>query len=621
MTTYTGTVTVTDSKGKTATSAVTITELNPPLSVTNTVEPPEGDPGTEYTITAKAAGGKPPYQYAISPIDGVTPTEVSPGVWTVAPSTSPPVPVPAAGWTVVQPTDPSGAGSAFNGAGSRMIYVSSSTGNDANPGTQESPVATIAHGVTLLRTGFPDQMLMKCGDVWTDDIIDAPHLNGVTQSGPWGTTITGPILFGQYGSGARPKIQLNKNFFSAFGGGGGSGFYKNLAFVGLEFYGYSRDPEHNSGEYSTADAAAHITGFNLQNDLAANGPNNILFEDLKISYLTEAIVIDGAGTLQTGHAIRRCVIANNWFTQQAGPGNVSGGIYVGSADNILIEENFFDQNGYLEGYSDTAWSGSDGPHLTHNMYIQSDNGPDDGAPWSPVGSTVDGIQVNGPRIFVKGNVCSRGLSEQARCGGLVYDNSFVQLSSGWNLGYKGGLVQHNICTENHPTWFTAVPEVADGCGFTFGHNNDVGGFPGGPVYLDHNLFVNQGAGSPGSNIQYESNKTFLPDSLFLTGNIIFNGNGQETPPTGVVAANDTYIDVSGSNTGGPPEPFPVPSSCATSYAATLGYASWDAFCQAARGQSRQNWNPALMAASINNYIRAGFNMPLKNRAARPGKSA
>ena len=48
----------------------------------------------------------------------------------------------AAGWTVVTPA-----------ASSRVVFVSSSSGSDANAGTQDAPVASLARAKSLLRNG------------------------------------------------------------------------------------------------------------------------------------------------------------------------------------------------------------------------------------------------------------------------------------------------------------------------------------------------------------------------------------------------------------------------------------------------------------------------------------
>ncbi len=64
----------------------------------------------------------------------------------------------AAGWTVVDPS-----------ADSRIIYVSSSTGNDANDGlSARTAKRSIDAGMALVRDGSPDHLLLKRGDVFTD---------------------------------------------------------------------------------------------------------------------------------------------------------------------------------------------------------------------------------------------------------------------------------------------------------------------------------------------------------------------------------------------------------------------------------------------------------------------
>src|SRR5262245_25827992 len=67
--------------------------------------------------------------------------------------------VDAGGWTTFSPSHDT-----------RIVYVSSSTGSDVNDGlSRNTPVKTIFRGVSLLRAGFPDWLLFKKGDTWTDE--------------------------------------------------------------------------------------------------------------------------------------------------------------------------------------------------------------------------------------------------------------------------------------------------------------------------------------------------------------------------------------------------------------------------------------------------------------------
>ncbi|MBN1491134.1 MAG: PKD domain-containing protein [Phycisphaerae bacterium] len=82
--------------------------------------------------------------------------------------------------------------SAFSGT---TYYVSSSEGNDANPGTSEqAPLRTFAAAMTKLATNT--RILFKRGDSWS------------TQTGASLAGIPGPGIIGAYGDGNRPVIQL-----------------------------------------------------------------------------------------------------------------------------------------------------------------------------------------------------------------------------------------------------------------------------------------------------------------------------------------------------------------------------------------------------------------------------
>src|SRR6185437_5573374 len=91
------------------------------------------------------------------------------------------------GWTVLTPP-----------AGARVIYCSSSTGNDTNTGlSPQSPVKTLARGESLLRNHNGDQLLLKAGDVFSGNFIFWTLSGASAQN---------PMVLGSYGTGARPEI-------------------------------------------------------------------------------------------------------------------------------------------------------------------------------------------------------------------------------------------------------------------------------------------------------------------------------------------------------------------------------------------------------------------------------
>ena len=97
------------------------------------------------------------------------------------------VSINSAGWTVITPP-----------AGARVIYCSSSGGNDIYNGLSSStPVKSLARAESLLRNGTGAELLLKDGDTWSQTF------------GVWGlsgASSQAPLVIGSYGTGARPTI-------------------------------------------------------------------------------------------------------------------------------------------------------------------------------------------------------------------------------------------------------------------------------------------------------------------------------------------------------------------------------------------------------------------------------
>ena len=115
------------------------------------------------------------------------------------------------GTSIVDPPAYVGTGLDANGfttftpsADTRIIYVSSSTGNDSNNGlSPNSAVATIAEGLSLIRDGSADHLLLKAGDTFVDQSFGWLDISG--------RSATEPIVISSYGSGPRPIIETPAN--------------------------------------------------------------------------------------------------------------------------------------------------------------------------------------------------------------------------------------------------------------------------------------------------------------------------------------------------------------------------------------------------------------------------
>jgi hypothetical protein len=106
----------------------------------------------------------------------------------------------ANGWTVFTPS-----------ADTHIIYVSSSQGNDNYSGLSVSaPVKTISHGLSLLRDGYPDWLLLKKGDSWTES--NQIKTSGLSAIAPMVISSYDPAHPGVVNpgtGGARPLIKVS----------------------------------------------------------------------------------------------------------------------------------------------------------------------------------------------------------------------------------------------------------------------------------------------------------------------------------------------------------------------------------------------------------------------------
>ena len=297
------------------------------------------------------------------------------------------LPVDENGWTIITLSKDS-----------KIIYVSSSEGNDKNDGLSKlTPVKTIEYGASLLRDGFPDQLLLNTGNVWI--------LNESLGAFKSGRSATEPMVISYYGDKAvRPLVKIEEPFVYVSGAK-----CSNLAFVGIEFYAYKHDP--NSQDYSSEKGVSGISYINASGE-------NLLIEDCKFNYMQMGAYTTehgGEGDLKN-FKFRRNIIIQSW----AGDSYIIHelrtrvqGMFIYGVDGILIEENLFDHNGWNEQIKNAGAT-----MFNHNIYMATHN-------------------PNPEKIIIRGNILARGSAHglQLRSGGLVEDNLFVQNAINLNVGY------------------------------------------------------------------------------------------------------------------------------------------------------------------------------------------
>ena len=294
-------------------------------------------------------------------------------------------PPPASGWTTF----------AAN-ADTVKIYCSSSTGSDSNDGLSTgAPVATLAHAYSLLRTGHPDWLLLKRGDTWTNESF--------TAWGKSGLSATYPMIIRSYpeddsGSTARPLIKTGRaSGIDSWIGGASTRDY--IAFMGLDFYAHLRDPAdpgYDAGNLGTP------VGIDRYKD-----GTYMLVEDCRFRYYSTCVNLQTGGAAgMSNMQFRRCQFLYSYM-----PGTEhSQGVFATRCDGLLIEECFFDHNGWNETTAGTAWA------QNHNLYThENDN----------------------TNVILRGNISCRASATGLQCrpGGLVDDNLLVDNPTNLSMGH------------------------------------------------------------------------------------------------------------------------------------------------------------------------------------------
>ena len=307
------------------------------------------------------------------------------------------------GWTVVQPS-----------ADTRIVYVSNSGGSDSNSGlSEESPVKTIARGISLVRPGMPDWMLLKRGDTWTNENLGYWNRQG-------GRSDDEPMLISYYGDPNSPRPLLRTGGESGAKVDGvnspGSPDHRRvdyLAIIGLHLWADTYDG-----------TATDSWGIRPAGIRWMAGSNSILIEDCLIEgYGTNITIEQGYGISINDVVVRRNVLVDAFAVSAEAIDARAQGLYTSGVNGLTIEQNVFDRNGYKDGLPNAE------PTIySHNMYLQYGN-------WN---------------VVVRGNISARASSHglQARPGGIVEGNLFVNDSIAFFMADGDGDGSDNLAADN-----------------------------------------------------------------------------------------------------------------------------------------------------------------------------
>lgn len=465
------------------------------------------------------------------------------GVVITAPPIPPPIPVP---------TPPSNNSSLLKpGYGppsvdSKVIYISYSTGDDANDGLSEvTSKKTIAAGYALLRTDFPDHLLLKKGDTWVETL------------GTWkkcGRSPTEPMVIGSYGTGQRPLLKTGaNNGIITQGSSGTPVVMHSITISGLNFYAHTRDPL--GSEFVSSQISSN--GVRL-----LRGGHHIVIDDcLFRSYHTAIVIQDFENTGMQNMTVRGCAAVDSYSDNQGH----SQGIYCSGIDQLLIEDCVFDHNGW-----NNAFPGAIATIYNHNMYLQ----------------------YNCKSVITRRNILMRASSHavQQRSGGVMEDTfawrNPIGLTMGSNqnpvpiLGTVTGSIKNCVILEGNDI----TPALPRGWGVHF-EPTDIKA-----ITVENNVIANVVAtGTNRMSIFDQPSGTYVNNTVWNWPSVWGGNNGS--------GGTHTKFDS--------PGPFKDPTRSLAGYKGLTETQVIDKI----RSQSRDTFNADFTAEVINTYIRLGFVKP------------
>jgi hypothetical protein len=485
--------------------------------------------------------------------------------------------------------------------------------------------ATFAAAYADTRTGYPDWILFKRGDTFTE-------LSGLGTVKASGKDADEPFLIGSYGSSGKSPIIKT----------GTSGaitvidYTQYLAFMGIDFYANKRDP-NNNGSITAGKSGIKIL-FN-ESDEAGTA---ILFEGCKFRFYSSNSIQRNtkAGPLEV--VIRRCTFSDNYGTS-----GHSQGLFMKLADNVIFEENILIHNGW---YQQQKVSGehnkSDGQAtgFNHNIY------------WPSVKNSIirrnisidpssSHIKLTGQykadshkiedNLFLGGEVVvSMGHNYQGSQYAYRFPNVIIadnvaskvgrfrptNRNLGWGFwlcGLDGASISNNLLINADST-------VVNGRAFET--NSDKSRnvtWKGNIAYnwgAKHGLVMLSG-GKGSSNILFKNNKLQIPSrpndriiqayydvrNEWSFANNEYYADNQSFGMNGSTGDLSSWNSWSKDNSPWAQTRFPDSTRDIETYMKSIGEnATIDAFIRALRMQDRYKWEIDYTADTVNTWIRAGF---------------
>lgn len=557
-------------------------------------------------------------------------------------------PQDANGWSILTPS-----------ADSRLIYISSSEGDDDTAQFYEvddseigsdpfAPVGSVAAYATIdaalsqMRKGYPDYVLLKRGDSWRRGSFINPGA---------GRSATERAVLSAYGAltDDRPLVENAGLFLNTS---------SYLAVVGIHFRDTKRNPD--SAEFVGFDAVGGGNGIGATVYSAAGG---LLFEDCWFEWFSGNVIQSWAFDSDGNKlSIPDIIVRRNIFNNNYSVSSHSQGLY-SFMTSMLLEENIFDHNGWYQQRSGASTSEGQATIFNHNTYF---------------GHVHDTIFRN--NIFLRASSISTKFTSNTTSGtnrifvrNLLLDNNFyaegeVGISLGGNKDQNNGprwdniLVTNNVLTgigRSFPTnrglgWGIEISDwnsglVSDNLMSNWGesgvYTNTWGIKSTGHVtdtIIDSNIiynlystfgvlsFTDAGVSGAQNRIVVSNNEiaalyetkgriidyTIAPTQQEFSDNYYYFAKDQSqwfNSSSGRISLTDFMSLSEDTNSVAELREYVAPERSITTYLNALGYASGlndeteiPALVERLKQQRKGNWDENLTATAINNFFRNGF---------------
>ena len=501
------------------------------------------------------------------------------------------------------------------GRDSIIVYVSSSSGNDASDGSSpQNAVKTLNCASRLVRDGHNDFMLLQRGDTWRGESL------GQFKSG---LDAVHPLVIGSYGeSSRRPRIEVKGHFIDHDGQS-----RSFVAVTGLQIVSFTKIPGDPAFDGATGGGFRYV-----------GGGTGLLIEDCHILY--GELIIQSYGQYHYENVkIRRNIIEYNYHVNTCGQNAAyrPSGMYASHVTDLTIEGNIFDHNGWNNKIVTACAT-----MYNHNMYLNANRlivRENIITRASSMGIKIRSDEIGDTNHLVFENNLLAGGEIGLSIGGntkekhrfssvTIRDNVFTQIGKcnstkrnfSWMLD-----VQDNNNTIIEKNYFLHQPWYTNAYGIRLGGNSES------YIAIRGNVFYNLKQRSlyvipkdEWKHIVISNNTIVDPshDSCLIDhqGNFInvvyqnnryFSGKGDKWfCVSGVRQTLAQWATISGEASAVFwKRKFIDPERTIGSYATTLGlHNTIEGFITAVKKQNRLNWREELTAGVINDYIRVGFKM-------------